>query len=101
MPNASTPVTALTIACNTRAIRKYALIVYFSDPFAQPQSFRLDITMSIDDVEEDFLGLDAHVSQFDEGLPWYTGILDQMPKDPNGRLDWLKSAHPVAASSGS
>ncbi|MCZ6515544.1 MAG: PIG-L family deacetylase, partial [Acidobacteria bacterium] len=34
--------------------------------------------------------LDAHVSQFYEWLAWHAGKLDEVPKDPKARLEWLK-----------
>ena len=33
--------------------------------------------------------LDAHVSQFYEWLPWLAGRLDEVPKDPAARRQWL------------
>ena len=87
-----TLVTVPNIASDTPAIRKNPLFLYFSDDFTRPQPFRPDIVVSIDDViEKKYAALDAHVSQFYEWLPWHAGILDQVPKDPAGRLAWLKS----------
>ena len=86
-------VTVPNIASDTPAISKNPLFLYFSDRFTQPQPFRPDIVVSIDDViEKKYSALDAHVSQFYEWLPWHAGILDQVPKDRAGRLEWLKSA---------
>ena len=91
--DASYMVTVPNIASDTPAIRKNPLFLYFSDRFSRPQAFRPDIVVSIDDViERKYAALDAHVSQFYEWLPWHSGILDQVPKDPEGRLAWLKSA---------
>ena len=91
--DASYMVTVPNIASDTPAIRKNPLFLYFSDRFSRPQAFRPDIVVSIDDViDTKYAALDAHVSQFYEWLPWHSGILDQVPKDPEGRLAWLKSA---------
>ena len=91
--DASYMVTVPNIASDTPAIRKNPLFLYFSDRFSRPQAFRPDIVVSIDDViERKYAALDAHVSQFYEWLPWHSGILDQVPKDSEGRLAWLKSA---------
>ena len=91
--DASYMVTVPNIASDTPPIRKNPLFLYFSDRFTQPQPFRPDIVVSTDDViEKKYLALDAHASQFYEWLPWHAGILDQVPKDPAGRLEWLKSA---------
>ena len=91
--DASYMVTVPNIASDTPAIRKNPLFLYFSDRFSRPQAFRPDIVVSIDDViDTKYAALDAHVSQFYEWLPWHSGILDQVPKDSEGRLAWLKSA---------
>ena len=91
--DASYMVTVPNLASDTPAIRKNPLFLYFSDRFTRPQPFRPDIVVSIDDViDRKYAALDAHVSQFYEWLPWHAGILDQVPKDPAGRLAWLKAA---------
>ena len=95
--DASYMVTVPNIASDTPAIRKNPLFLYFSDRFTRPQPFRPDIVVSIDDViDKKYSALDAHVSQFYEWLPWHAGILDQVPKDAEGRLAWLKAARSFA-----
>lgn len=95
--DASYMVTVPNIASDTPAIRKNPVFLYFSDRFARPQPFRPDIVVSIDDViDRKYAALDAHVSQFYEWLPWHAGVLDQVPKDPAGRLTWLKAARRFA-----
>lgn len=90
--DASYMVTVPNIASDTPAIKKNPLFLYFSDRFKRPQAFRPDIVVSIDDViEKKYAAMDAHVSQFYEWLPWHAGTLDHVPKDPQGRLKWLKS----------
>ncbi len=91
--DASYMVTVPNIASDTPALRKNPLFLYFSDGFQRPQPFRPDIVVAIDDViEAKYAALDAHVSQFYEWLPWHAGILDEVPKSPAKRLEWLKSA---------
>ena len=91
--DASYMVTVPNLASDTPAIRKNPLFLYFSDRFTRPQPFRPDIVVAIDDVlDKKYSALDAHVSQFYEWLPWHAGVLDRVPKDPAGRLEWLKSA---------
>ena len=90
--DASYMVTVPNIASDTPAIRKNPLFLYFSDRFTRPQPFRPDIVVSIDDViDTKYAALDAHVSQFYEWLPWHAGTLDEVPKDPRKRVEWLKS----------
>ncbi len=95
--DASYMVTVPNIASDTPAIKKNPLFLYFSDRFSRPQPFRPDIVISIDDVlEKKYSGLDAHVSQFYEWLPWHAGVLDEVPADPDARLAWLKSQRSFA-----
>lgn len=95
--DASYMVTVPNIASDTPAIKKNPLFLYFSDRFSRPQPFRPDIVVSIDDVlEKKYSGLDAHVSQFYEWLPWHAGVLDEVPADPEARLAWLKSQRSFA-----
>ncbi len=95
--DASYMVTVPNIASDTPAIKKNPLFLYFSDRFSRPQPFRPDIVVAIDDVlEKKYSGLDAHVSQFYEWLPWHAGVLDEVPADPDARLAWLKSQRSFA-----
>jgi hypothetical protein len=45
-------------------------------------------------IDKKFAALDAHVSQFYEWLAWHSGVLNEVPKDPKKRLEWLKTARP-------
>lgn len=90
--DASYMVTVPNLVTDTPAVRKNPVFLYFSDRFERPQPFRPDIVVSIDDViEKKFRALDAHVSQFYEWLAWHAGKLDEVPKDPKARIEWLKS----------
>ncbi len=97
--DASYMVTVPNLASDTPPTNKNPLFLYFSDRFTRPQPFRPDIVVSIDDVvEKKYAALDAHVSQFYEWLPWHAGRLDEVPKDPKGRLAWLKAARSLGIS---
>ncbi len=64
---------------------------YFQDHFQRPNPFRPDVVVSIDDViDKKIMALDAHVSQMYEWLPWVAHTLDQVPKDPAARTEWLR-----------
>jgi len=90
--DASYMVTVPNLLTDTPSVRKNPLFLYYADRFQRPQPFRPDIVVSIDDViEKKYLALDAHVSQFYEWLAWHAGVLDQVPRDPAKRLEWLKS----------
>lgn len=78
------------VAPDTPPLRKNPVYLYFQDRFQKPQPFQPDIVVAIDEVWAKKLdALDAHVSQFYEWLPWVDGILDQVPKDPAARKQWL------------
>lgn len=90
--DASYMVTVPNLLTDTPATRKNPVFLYYADRFKLPSPFRPDIVISIDDViEKKYQALDAHVSQFYEWLAWHAGVLDEVPKDPKKRLEWLKS----------
>lgn len=79
------------VASDVPPLRKNPLFLYFQDRFQKPQPFKPDIAVAIDETfDKKIDGLDAHVSQFYEWLPWVDGILDQVPKDPAERKKWLR-----------
>jgi hypothetical protein len=79
------------IAPDTPALRRNPVFFYFEDHFQQPNPFRPDVAISIDDVmEKKLAALDAHTSEVYEWLPWVDGELDSVPKDPAARKEWLK-----------
>jgi LmbE family N-acetylglucosaminyl deacetylase len=89
------------IAPDAPPLRKNPVYLYFQDRFQKPQPFQPDIVVAIDEVWAKKLdALDAHVSQFYEWLPWVDGILDQVPKDPAARKQWLgeRRKRPVSAA---
>ena len=78
------------IVPDTPPLRKNPVFLYFEDNFQRPNPFRPDVSVSIDDVfQQKIAALDAHVSQVYEWLPWVDGKLDEVPKDPAARRQWL------------
>jgi LmbE family N-acetylglucosaminyl deacetylase len=78
------------ICPDTPPLRRNPVFLYFEDRFQRPNPFRPDIAVAIDDVfDKKVSGLDAHVSQVYEWLPWVDGILEQVPKDAATRRNWL------------
>jgi LmbE family N-acetylglucosaminyl deacetylase len=78
------------VATDTPRLEKNPIFMYFQDGFQKPYPFRPDVVVPIDDVwQKKVSGLDAHVSQFYEWLPWVDGRLDEVPKDPKARIEWL------------
>ena len=73
----------------TPAMKKTPVILYFYDHFQTPP-FVADLAIRTDDViEEKFRMLACHESQLFEWLPYTKGTLDQVPSDPQARLEWL------------
>jgi LmbE family N-acetylglucosaminyl deacetylase len=95
--DASYMVTVPNIVPEVPALHKNPVFLYFSDHFQRPRPFRPDIVVSIDDVYQKKLDmLDAHVSQFYEWLPWHDDQLDNVPKDPVARKQWIMTFEPSA-----
>ena len=87
-------VTVPNICPDTPALRKNPVFFYFQDGFQRPNPFRPDVVVAIDDVAGKKLAmLDAHTSQMYEWLPWHDGALDQVPKDPEARKQWLSTRY--------
>jgi len=78
------------IAPDVPALKKNPVFLYYQDRFQRPNPFRPDIAVDITSVyDKKVSGLDAHVSQMYEWLPWIGHYLDQVPKDQNERIQWL------------
>lgn len=84
-------VTVPFFASDTPALFKNPVFVFVQDRFTRPNPIRLDVAVSIDDsIDAKVAALDAHVSQMYEWAPFQTGTLDQVPKDPQARREWLR-----------
>lgn len=71
------------------AMKKTPAILYFYDHFQNPP-FTADVAVDIDDVIDDkFKMLSLHESQVYEWLPYTKGLLEQVPAEPEKRLEWL------------
>ena len=83
-------VTVPKIVPDVPILTKNPLFLWASDRFEHPQAFEDDVVIDIDDEIETKIDMfDKHVSQFYEWLPFNTGELDQVPKDPVARRKWL------------
>lgn len=84
-------VTVPNIVPSVRHLDRNPIFLYMHDRFTQPKPFRPDVVVAIDDVVDRKFGMyHCHDSQMYEWLPYNMGVLDQVPKDPAARLDWLK-----------
>ncbi len=81
---------------DTPPLKKNPIFLYFSDRFQRPNPFRPDIAVAIDKtVDKKMAGLDAHVSQFYEWMPWTVGRADEVPEGAADRKKWLKEVFGV------
>ena len=78
------------IAPETPAPAKNPVFLYFEDHFQRPNPFRPDIAVDITGTyAKKIAGLDAHVSQMYEWLPWIGGYLAEVPEGKEDRIIWL------------
>jgi LmbE family N-acetylglucosaminyl deacetylase len=90
LQDAAYMVTVPNICPDTPSLRKNPVFMYFQDGFQKPAPFSPDVAVAIDDVIQKKIDMtDAHVSQMYEWLAWHAGRLDQVPKDPAARKEWL------------
>tara|TARA_R100001143_G_scaffold63605_1_gene73852 strand:- start:86194 stop:87090 length:897 start_codon:yes stop_codon:yes gene_type:complete len=90
--DASYMVIVPNVAPDTEPVPNNPVFLYMQDRFSKPNPFSHDIVVGIDDyVEVKIAGLDAHTSQMYEWLPWTSGQLENVPEDPDERLDWMRS----------
>ena len=89
--DASYMVIVPNVAPDTPPVSNNPVFLYMQDGFTKPNPFSHDIVVGVDSVIETKLaGLDAHESQMYEWLPWTAGRLDEVPIDPDERLEWLR-----------
>lgn len=75
---------------DTPPLKKNPVFLYMNDRFQKPNPFSHDIVVGIDEVMETKVrGLDAHVSQMYEWLPWVNGTLDDVPDTSEERVQWM------------
>lgn len=78
------------IAYDVPALRKNPVFLYTRDRFQRPNPFRPDIAIDISSVyEKKMWGLDAHVSQFYEWMPWIGHYEEEIPQSKEERFKWL------------
>lgn len=87
------------VVSGTPPLTKNPVFLYYSDGFQKPNPFQPDIAVDIDSVYDRKIdALDAHVSQFYEWLAWVDGRINEVPKDPKARKEWLKSRRSFAVN---
>lgn len=89
--DASYMVIVPNVAPDTPPVNNNPVFLYMQDGFSKPNPFSHDIVVGIDEaIEIKLAGLDAHTSQMYEWLPWTAGRLDDVPEDPEERLEWMR-----------
>lgn len=74
----------------TPPLKKNPVILYMSDGFTQPNEFKPDIVVAIDDVMDKKIDMyHQHTSQMYEWLPWIAGYFDKVPEDPSEHREWV------------
>lgn len=87
--DASYLLTVPLICPDVPAMRTMPVIAYTVDHFTKPLPFEPDIAVAVDEYfEKKVQMLACHESQFFEWLAYNAGILDQVPDDPDERMDW-------------
>ncbi len=78
------------IVADTPPLERNPIFLYYQDGFQKPAPFRPDVAVPLDDVwETKVSGMDAHVSQFYEWLPWVDHRLAEIPANPVERKKLL------------
>ena len=88
------------ICPETPVLRRNPVFLYLEDAFRKPYPFSPDIAVAIDDAwEKKISGLDAHVSQMYEWLPWINWNEEPVPAGAVARRQWLagKLNRPLSA----
>lgn len=89
--DASYMVIVPNVAPDTEPVPNNPVFLYMQDGFTKPNPFSHDIVVGIDEkIDVKIAGLDAHTSQMYEWLPWTAGRLDDVPEDPDERLEWMR-----------
>jgi LmbE family N-acetylglucosaminyl deacetylase len=89
--DASFMVTVPKVVPEVPALRKDPVVAYLPDLFTRPSPLAPDVVVDVTGVMDALVAaLACHVSQFFEWLPWLGGVSEQVPKDPNQRLVWLR-----------
>lgn len=71
-------------------LRTNPVYLYMQDHFERPYAFQPSVAVDIGGVwKQKLRGLDAHVSQFYEWLPWISGELESVPPGADAREEWL------------
>lgn len=86
-------VTVPNVVAGVPHLSKNPIFVYVYDHFTKPTPFVPEVVVGIDETIEKKVDMyDRHESQVYEWLPYNRNQLDQVPKDPTKRREWLGTA---------
>jgi hypothetical protein len=81
------------VVAEVAPLRRNPVFLYFEDHFQRPNPFRPDIVVPVAEFRELKIdGIDAHVSQVYEWLPWVALQSAEVPADGPARKEWLAGA---------
>jgi len=70
---------------------KDPVVAFMADLFTKPSPLRADVVLDVTEQLETVVAMLAcHRSQVFEWLPYLDGVLDQVPSDPAGRLEFAR-----------
>lgn len=77
------------VAADTPPLKNNPVFLYFQDRFTKPNPISQDIVIGVDEgMDAKVAALAAYESQMFEWLPWTSHTLDQVPEDPDERIEW-------------
>jgi LmbE family N-acetylglucosaminyl deacetylase len=81
---------------DTQPLKKNPLFLFAQDFFKKPNPFTPDIVIDISDTyRQKIYTMAAHESQHFDWLPWTSGRLDEIPDDPEERIDYLAALRKI------
>ncbi|MEM8734429.1 MAG: PIG-L family deacetylase [Planctomycetota bacterium] len=88
--DASYMVTVPNICPDVKPLRDDPIVASMCDMFTRPNRMRADVILNVQDEYLDSVAMAAcHRSQFFDWLAYHDGVLEEVPDDEAGRLDWL------------
>jgi LmbE family N-acetylglucosaminyl deacetylase len=79
------------ICPDTPPLKRNPVYLYMWDHFQKPNPFAADVIVNIDDtIEKKVDALSVMPSQWAEWIPWISGYLSEVPKDPAKVRPWIK-----------
>jgi LmbE family N-acetylglucosaminyl deacetylase len=89
------------IAPDTPPLKKNPVFLFAQDFFKKPNPFSPEIAIDISDTyRQKIYTMAAHESQHFDWLPWTSGRLEEIPEDPEDRIDYLADHRKIKITKG-